>query len=94
MALMRPDEVILEEAAIKASQILRIPHQHLNKTKFLYLYTLLYNLMGQGPCEEGDENMRHFLNTHNKHLGFAPASRLTDEASLDKIIRYLESFNK
>lgn len=84
---MKTDQEILSNAADKASQILRIPHTYLDKVKFIQLFYLIHNLMG------GDEElMRHWLNTHNSHLGFAPASRLTDEASLDKIIGYLESF--
>ena len=87
---MKTDTELLDNVAYKITQILRIPVGEIDKIKFVYLYGLLYNLMGQGP--DGDENMRHWLNTHNKHLDFCPASRLTDEASFDKIIRYLESF--
>ena len=93
---MRTDQEILDNAALKVSQILRISVGEIDKTKFVYLYTLLYNMMGQGPdgqpCEEGDLNMRHWLNTHNSHLGFCPAARLTDEGSMRTIISYLESF--
>jgi hypothetical protein len=87
---MKTDEEILDNAAHKVTQILRIPVGEIDKTKFVYLYTLLYNLMGQGP--DGDENMRHWLNTHNKHLNFCPAARLADEYSMKQIIGYLESF--
>jgi len=87
---MRTDTEILKSAADKITQILRIPHTHIDTLKFVILFGALYIAVGQG--EDGEENMRHFLNTHNSHLGFAPASRLTDEASLDKIIAYLESF--
>lgn len=93
---MKTDQEILDNAALKVSQILRISVGEIDKTKFVYLYTLLYNMMGQGPdgepCEEGDLNMRHWLNTHNSHLGFCPAARLTDEYSMRMIISYLESF--
>lgn len=85
---------ILDKSALKVSQILRISVGEVDKTKFVYLYTLLYNMMGQGvdgkPCEEGDENMRHWLNTHNTHLGFCPAAGLVTR--MPEIIRYLESF--
>ena len=95
---MKTDTEILEKAALKASQILHIPVGYIDKLKFVYLYILLYNLMGQGkdgkPCDKGDENMRHWLNTHNKHLDFCPAARLTDEYSMNQIISYLESFDK
>jgi len=93
---MTTDQEILDNTALKVSQILRISVGEIDKTKFVYLYTLLYNMMGQGPdgesCKEGDLNMRHWLNTHNDHLGFCPASRLTDEGSMRRIISYLESF--
>ena len=85
---------ILDKASLKVSQILRISVGEIDKTKFVYLYTLLYNMMGQGadgkPCEEGDENMRHWLNTHNTHLGFCPAAGLVTR--MPEIIGYLESF--
>lgn len=84
---MRTDQEILNDAADRASQILRIPHTYLDKVKFIQLFYLIHNVMG------GDEElMRHFLNTHNKHLDFCPAARLTDNVSLDKVIGYLESF--
>lgn len=83
---------ILNNAALKVSQILHIPVGQIDKVKFVYLYTLLYNLMGQGP--DGDENMRHWLNTFNKHLNFYPAAQLHDEGSMQKIIGYLESFER
>jgi hypothetical protein len=78
---------ILQQAADKASAILRIPHRYIDTVKFVRLYSLLYTVIG------GDEeNMRWWLNTFNSHLNFCPASRLTDEHSLDKIIAYLETF--
>jgi hypothetical protein len=86
---MKTDEELLEEAAENVTQILRIPHQHIDKKKFVYLYTLLYNQLGRD-----DELMRHWMNTYNSHLGFFPAARLTDEASFDKMIGYLESFER
>ena len=90
---LRGDE-ILDKSALKVSQILRISVGEIDKAKFVYLYTLLYNQMGQGPdgkpCEDGDENMRHWLNTHNTHLGFCPAAGLVNR--MPEIISYLESF--
>jgi hypothetical protein len=35
------------------------------------------------------ELMRHWVNTHNKHLGYCPGAHLTD-ARMDDIIGYLE----
>ena len=88
------NEDILDKATFKVSQILRIFVEGIDKAKFVYMYTLLYNQMGQGadgkPCEEGDENMRHWLNTYNTHLEFCPADELLHK--MPEIIGYLESF--
>ena len=84
------DAAILDKAALKVSQILRISVGEIDKTKFVYLYTLLYTNMGQG--KDGDDNMRHWMNTHNTHLGFCPADSLTDEESLAMMTEYLEHF--
>ena len=81
------DKELLQQAADKASAILGIPHRYIDTVKFLQLYSLLHVVVG------GDEeNMRWWLNTFNSHLNFCPASRLTDDTSLDKILGYLESF--
>lgn len=86
---MKTDEELLEDAADKVTQILRIPHRYIDKKKFVYLYTLLHKQLG------GDEElMKYWMNTFNKHLNFSPASKLTDEASFDKILGYLESFER
>jgi hypothetical protein len=91
---LQENEKVLDKAALKVSQILRISVGEIDKAKFVYLYTLLYNQMGQGsdgkPCEEGDKNMQHWLNTHNTHLGFCPAAGLVNR--MPEIIGYLESF--
>lgn len=93
---MQTDNEIIDNSAQKAANILHISLESVDKVKLIYLYTLLFNQMGQGadgkPCEEGDENMRHFLNTHNKHLGFCPGAYLTSEYHMNEIIKYLESF--
>ena len=82
---MKTNEQILEKAAESASQILKIPHHNIDKTKFVYFYTLLYNQLGGD-----DENMRHWLNTYNTHLEFCPADELVNK--MPEIIGYLESF--
>lgn len=89
---MNPEDEILKQTADNITQILRIPHRHIDTKKFVILFSLLYLAVGQG--ENGEENMRWWLNTHNTHLNFCPAARLTDEASLDQIIRYLEAYNQ
>jgi len=81
------DKELLQQAADKASTILGIPNRYIDTVKFVRLYSLLYTVVGSD-----EENMRWWLNTFNKHLNFCPASRLTDEHSLDKIIAYLETY--
>lgn len=81
------DKELLQQAADKASGILGIPHRYIDTVKFLQLYSLLHVVFG------GDEeNMRWFLMTHNKHLGFCPAAKLTEDYYLDKIIAYLQTY--
>ena len=87
---MKTDQEIIDSAALKVSEILGISAEGIDKTKFVYLYTLLYTNMGQG--KDGDDNMRHWMNTHNTHLGFCPADSLTDGESLAMMIEYLEHF--
>jgi hypothetical protein len=84
---MKTDTEILDEAFLKVSEILGVSVSEIDKIKFIQMYSLLYTIMG------GDEElMRHWMNTHNTHLGFCPAARLTDGASFDRILGYLESF--
>jgi hypothetical protein len=84
---MKTDTEILDEAALKVSEILGVSVSEIDKIKFIQMYSLLYTIMG------GDEElMRHWINTKNKHLGFCPANELTDGASFDRILGYLESF--
>jgi hypothetical protein len=85
---MKTDQEILDGVVLKVSEILDITVGDIEKTKFIYLYTLLYNMMGQGP--DGDANMRHWMKTYNNHLGFCPVDGLIDRIS--EIISYLESF--
>lgn len=81
------DKELLQQAADKASAILGISHRYIDTVKFVRLYSLLYTVIG------GDEeNMRWWLNTNNKNLGYCPAARLTDEYYLDKTIAYLDTF--
>jgi hypothetical protein len=81
------DKELLQQAADKASAILAIPNRYIDTVKFVRLYSLLYTVVGSD-----EENMRWWLNTFNKHLGYCPAARLTDEYYLDKTIAYLETF--
>jgi len=85
---MKTDQEIIDDAATKASQELHLPlNGCVDKLSLLRMWKALYAVNG------GDADlMRHWLNTHNNHLGFNPASRLCDEYSLSKIISYLEYF--
>jgi hypothetical protein len=86
------DEQFLKETATRAANILHMPLGEINPVQLLRMYAALYNLLGlPDEQERGDEQMRWWLNTHNNHLGFNPAARLTDEQSMSKIIEYLES---
>ena len=79
------DQELLQKAADEVSRVLRIPNRYIDNTKFVRLFVFLYAANGGD-----DELMRHWMNTHNKDLGFCPAAMLTDENSLDKIIAYLD----
>lgn len=85
---MRTDQEIIDDAATKASQELHLPlNGCVDKLCLLRMWKALYAVHG------GDaELMRHWLNTHNNHLGFNPATRLCDENSLNWMISYLEYF--
>jgi hypothetical protein len=84
---MKTDTEILDEAALKVSEILGIAVSEIDKIKFIQMYSLLYTIMG------GDEElMRYWMRNKNTHLGFCPVDELTDGASFDRILGYLESF--
>jgi hypothetical protein len=84
---MKTDIEILDEAALKVSEILGVSVSEIDKIKFIQMYSLLYTIMG------GDEElMRYWMRNKNTHLGFCPANELTDGASFDRILGYLESF--
>ena len=87
---MKTDEQLIDSASSKAAQELHLPiNGCVDKLSLLRMWKALYIVYG------GDaELMRHWLNTHNNHLGFTPAANLCDEYSLSKIISYLEYFAK
>jgi hypothetical protein len=79
------DEEFLKQTATKAANALHMPLGDIDPVKLLQMFLCLDILLG------GDkELMIHWLNTHNKHLGFNPAAHLTD-ARMDDTIRYLEA---
>jgi len=79
------DEEFLKQTATKAANILHMPLGDIDPLKLLVMYSCLHVLMG------GDaELMIHWLNYHNKHLGYCPAAHLTDDR-MDTTIEYLEA---
>ena len=78
------DEEFLKQTATKVANILHMPLGDIEPGKLLQVFIRLDILLG------GDkELMRHWLNTHNTHLGYCPGAHLTD-ARMDDIIGYLE----
>ena len=79
------DEEFLKKTATKAANALHMPLGDIEPGKLLQMFIRLDILFG------GDkELMRHWLNQHNKHLGYCPAAHLTD-ARMDDTIRYLDA---
>lgn len=82
---MTDEQKFLEKIATKAANILHMPLGEIDPAKLLHMYSCLSVLFG------GDEElMIHWLNTHNKHLGYCPGAHLTD-ARFDTTINYLQS---
>ena len=82
---MTDTEEFLKDIATKAANILHMPLGDIDPGKLLQMFIRLDILFG------GDkELMRHWLNQHNKHLGYCPAAHLTD-ARMDDTIRYLDA---
>jgi hypothetical protein len=78
------DEQFLKQTATKAANALHMPLGDIEPLKMLEMFSYLHILLG------GDkELMIHWVNTHNKHLGFNPGAHLTDDR-MDDIIGYLE----
>jgi hypothetical protein len=79
------DEEFLKQTATKAANALHMPLGEIEPLKMLEMFSCLHILLGGD-----DELMIHWLNTHNKHLGYCPGAHLTD-ARMDDTIRYLEA---
>jgi len=78
------NEEFLKRTATKVANILHMPLGDIEPIKLIQMVVCLDILLG------GDkELMRHWVNTHNKHLGYCPGAHLTD-ARMDDIIGYLE----
>ena len=80
----KEDEEFLKKTATKAANALHMPLGDIDPAKLLEMYSCLWVLFG-----ENEELMRHFLNTHNKHLGYCPGAHLTD-ARMNDTLRYLQ----
>ena len=79
------DEEFLKQTATKVANILHMPLGDIEPGKLLQVFIRLDILLG------GDkELMRHWLNTHNTHLGYCPGAHLTD-ARMDDTLRYLDA---
>jgi hypothetical protein len=82
---MTEDEEFLKQTAQKAANALHMPLGDIDPAQLLRMYSCLSVLFG------GDEElMMHWLNQHNKHLGYCPGAHLTD-ARMDDTINYLQS---
>ena len=80
------DAEFLKEKATKAAQILHIPLGEIDPVQLIQMVVSLDILLG------GDkELMIHWVNTHNKHLGYCPGAYLTSEYHMNKILGYLDA---
>ena len=79
------NQQFLEYIATKAAHKLHLPLGEIDPAQLINLYSLLSVLMG-----DDEDLMVHWLNTHNKHLDFIPATYLTDERQMTRMINYLE----
>ena len=81
---MTDTEEFIFKIATKAANILHMPLGDIDPAKLLHMYSCLSVLFG-----ENEELMMHWLNTHNKHLGYCPGAHLTD-THIDDTLRYLQ----
>ena len=80
------DEEFLKQTATKVANILHMPLGDIEPIKLIQMVVCLDILLG------GDkELMIHWVNTHNKHLGYCPGAYLTSEYHMDKILGYLDA---
>ena len=80
------DEQFLKQTATKVANILHMPLGDIEPIKLIQMVVCLDILLG------GDkELMIHWVNTHNKHLGYCPGAYLTSEYHMDKILGYLDA---
>ena len=80
------DEEFLKQTATKVANILHMPLGDIEPIKLIQMVVSLDILLG------GDkELMIHWVNTHNKHLGYCPGAYLTSEYHMNKILGYLDA---
>ena len=80
------DEEFLKQTATKVANILHMPLGDIEPIKLIQMVVCLDILLG------GDkELMIHWVNSHNKHLGYCPGAYLTSEYHMDKILGYLDA---
>ena len=80
------DEQFLKQTATKVANILHMPLGDIEPIKLIQMVVSLDILLG------GDkELMIHWVNSHNKHLGYCPGAYLTSEYHMDKILGYLDA---
>lgn len=88
---MRSDQEIINSAFSKACTELGITVKHNTQNQkliFIRAMVALSSLFG------GDNTqMKHWMNTYNRHLMFIPSKMLEDEDKLCTIASYLEQFN-
>ena len=80
------DTEFLKQTATKVANILHMPLGDIEPIKLIQMVVSLDILLG------GDkELMIHWVNTHNKHLGYCPGAYLTSEYHMNKILGYLDA---
>lgn len=85
---MKTDTDLINEIYGKVAQKLHLPLSggDADKVQIVLLYSLLSCAFGSD-----EELMRHWLNTHNTHLGYVPAAHLADD-KLREVIDYLDNY--
>jgi hypothetical protein len=79
------EQELLKTAAQKAANALHMPLGDIEPIKLIQMVVSLDILLG------GDkELMIHWVNTHNKHLGYCPGAYLTSEYHMNRILGYLD----
>lgn len=86
---MKIDTESFENCFSRAWRALRVPPSFPHRLELVQLHLILGDRLEEG--EEGEDNVRHWINTFNSQLGYCPAERLTDKDSLQNMLFYLRS---